>query len=94
MPFVAPVGAVQEEASISARARETAGTGYSNAGNEVHRNPTLARPLREGDLDQLGENLDWSERSTYEDSEDVATSGDVILHFAAAVKHLPLWTTG
>ena len=35
--------------------------------------------------DQLGENLDWSERSTYEDSEDVATSGDVILHFAAAV---------
>jgi hypothetical protein len=35
--------------------------------------------------DQLGENLDWSERSTYEDSEDVATSGDVILHFAATV---------
>lgn len=35
--------------------------------------------------DQLGENLDWTEGSTYEDSEDVATSGDVILHFAAAV---------
>ena len=35
--------------------------------------------------DQLGENLDWSERSTFADSEDVATSGDVILHFAAAV---------
>jgi hypothetical protein len=35
--------------------------------------------------DQLGENLNWNERSTYEDSEDVATSGDVILHFAAAV---------
>ena len=35
--------------------------------------------------DQLGENLNWNERSTYEDSEDVTTSGDVILHFAAAV---------
>ena len=35
--------------------------------------------------DQLGERLIWNERSTYEDSEDVATSGDVILHFAAAV---------
>jgi len=35
--------------------------------------------------DQLGEKLNWSECSTYEDSEDVAASGDVILHFAAAV---------
>lgn len=35
--------------------------------------------------DQLGERLIWNERSTYEDSEDVATSGDVMLRFAAAV---------
>ena len=35
--------------------------------------------------DQLDEELTWDEGSTYESSEDVATSGDVMLHFAAAV---------
>jgi len=35
--------------------------------------------------DQLDEPLTWDESSEYEDSEDVATSGDVMLHFAAAV---------
>jgi len=35
--------------------------------------------------DQLDEELTWDEGSTYEDSEDVATSGDVMLRFAAAV---------
>lgn len=35
--------------------------------------------------DQLDEELAWDEGSTYESSDDVATSGDVMLHFAAAV---------
>ena len=35
--------------------------------------------------DQLDEELTWDEVSTYESSDDVATSGDVMLHFAAAV---------
>jgi hypothetical protein len=35
--------------------------------------------------DQLDEQLTWDEGSTYESSDDVATSGDVMLHFAAAV---------
>jgi hypothetical protein len=35
--------------------------------------------------DQLDEELTWDEGSTYESSDDVATSGDVMLHFAAAV---------
>jgi hypothetical protein len=35
--------------------------------------------------DQLDEGLTWDESSTYESSDDVATSGDVMLHFAAAV---------
>ena len=41
----------------------------------------LARKYR----DQLDEELTWDERSTYESSEDVATSDDAMLHFAAAV---------
>jgi hypothetical protein len=35
--------------------------------------------------DQLNEELIWDERSTYEASDDVATNGDLMLHFAAAV---------
>ena len=35
--------------------------------------------------DQLDEDLTWDEGSTYESSDDVATSGDVMLHFAAAL---------
>ena len=35
--------------------------------------------------DQLDEELTWDEGSTYESSDNVATSGDVMLHFAAAV---------
>lgn len=35
--------------------------------------------------DQLDEELTWDEGSTYESSDDVTTSGDVMLHFAAAV---------
>jgi hypothetical protein len=35
--------------------------------------------------DQLDETFTWDEGSTYETSEDVATYGDVMLHFAAAV---------
>ena len=35
--------------------------------------------------DQLDEELTWDEGSTCESSDDVATSGDVMLHFAAAV---------
>jgi hypothetical protein len=35
--------------------------------------------------DQLGEELAWDERSTFEVSEDVATSGDVLFRYAAAV---------
>jgi hypothetical protein len=35
--------------------------------------------------DQLHEELTWDERSNYESSQDVSTSGDVMLHFAAAV---------
>jgi hypothetical protein len=35
--------------------------------------------------DQLDEDLTWDEDSTYESSDDVATSGDAMLHFAAAL---------
>lgn len=35
--------------------------------------------------DQLEEELTWDESSTFETSEDVATSGDVLFHYAAAV---------
>jgi hypothetical protein len=35
--------------------------------------------------EQLGEELSWDERSAFEDSEDVATRGDVRLHYVAAV---------
>jgi hypothetical protein len=35
--------------------------------------------------DQLDEDLTWDEGSTYESSDDVATSGDVMFHFAAAL---------
>ena len=39
--------------------------------------------------DQLDEELTWDEGSSYESSEDVATSDDVMLHFAAAVLDQP-----
>jgi hypothetical protein len=35
--------------------------------------------------DQLGEELTWDERSTFETSEDVATSGNVLFRYVAAV---------
>jgi hypothetical protein len=35
--------------------------------------------------EQLGEELSWNERSAFESSEDVATRGDVCLHYVAAV---------
>ena len=35
--------------------------------------------------DQLGEELTWDERSTFESSDDVATSGDAMFHYVAAV---------
>jgi hypothetical protein len=38
--------------------------------------------------DRLGEELTWDERSTFETSEDVATSGDVMFHYVAAVLDL------
>ena len=55
--------------------------------------------------DQLAGGLTWDESSTFEDSEDVATGGDTMFHYVAAVldqrgqtlavaKGLPLWTTG
>jgi hypothetical protein len=35
--------------------------------------------------DQLGEDLTWDERGTFETSDDVATSGDMLFHYVAAV---------
>ena len=35
--------------------------------------------------EQLGEGLSWDECSAFEDSEDVATGGDMRLHYVAAV---------
>ena len=35
--------------------------------------------------DQLGEDLTWNERDTFESSDDVATSGDMLFHYVAGV---------
>ena len=55
------------------------------------RSPTVAsilawrRRIATKYRNQLDETFTWDEDSTYETSEEVATDGDVMLHYAAAV---------
>jgi hypothetical protein len=70
---------------------EQLGANVANEGTVRLRSPTIddilawRERLATKYRDQLEDGLTWDEGSTFEVSEDVATSGDVMLHYVAAV---------
>jgi len=91
------MGDARQRAIVPGESRLLDALAYARGMNSVTdepvrtRSPTVERILEWRQRlatkyrDQLNEALTWNERSTYETSDDVATSGDVLFHFAAAV---------